>query len=247
MKKIKALLASIFLLPIATLAGDLNSSTAFYDIHYYGYEEPGVMTVKSKIPALTIGYRDETAIRSSNGSTTGMSFNIEGTIGHTEYNGSGTHSHNFYKFMGELYAPVLGNVYAGLGYRRLLDDFGPGRTSTNAATYDRLSQYFYLPIGAVLKVADGASTKLQFNYFIKGRQISYLTQVSGYYNDADNTQDSGYGVDLSYTAPKGNWEAYIRYWNIGSSDLVLVRSSGGSSYVYEPKNNTIEIGIRASF
>ncbi len=232
----------------ANAAGALKDETIFYDLHYYGYEEPGFMTEKSKLPAISIGYRNESAIREAKGMANEVAYNLEGTVGHIEYNGSGIHSHNFYKFLGEMYTPVNGNVYVGLGYRRLFDDFGPGRTTTNAGTYDRLSQYFYLPVGTVFKAADNSHIKLQFNYFISGKQTSYLTQVSsGYYNDLDNTQDSGYGLDFSYTAPKGNWEAYLRYWNIGDSDISAFSTSLGTGYGYEPKNNTVEIGVRATF
>jgi hypothetical protein len=228
-------------------AADLSSPTIFYDLHYSSYREPGVMTVNSKLPAVTVGYRNLTAIREQNGFGRGLSFNLEGTVGYTEYRGSGTHTNNFYKFLGEVYTPLNSKLYVGLGYRHLLDDFGPGLTSTNYATYDRVSQYFYIPVGAILKADNASLMKAQFNYLVGGRQTSYLTQVGGYYNDAVNKQYSGYGLDFSVTTPKADWEFYLRYWNIGRSNLAQISTSTGARSAYEPNNNTVEIGVRKSF
>jgi hypothetical protein len=247
MKKTIVLFAATSCTTLIAHASDLSSPTIFYDLHYSSYREPGVMTVNSKLPAITVGYRNLTAIREQKGFGGGLSFNLEGTLGYTEYRGSGTHTNNFYKFIGEVYTPLTSKLYVGLGYRHLLDDFGPGLTSTNYATYERLSQYLYLPIGAVLKAENDTLMKVQFNYFVGGRQTSYLTQVIGYYNDAINKQDSGYGLDFSVTTPKADWEFYLRYWNIGRSNLVQISTSTGARSAYEPNNNTVEIGVRKSF
>jgi hypothetical protein len=244
-------------IPLAVLFGALGFSglsnaqtfhkaTAYYDFHYYAYEEPGVMTVKSLLPAISVGYRDETAIRGTQ-EFGELSWAIEGALGYTEYSGSGTDKHNFYKLLGEISTPVYQNFYLGLGYRRLIDDFGPGTTSTGLQTYDRISQYFYVPVGVVVQGNDGSSTKLQYNYLMYGHQISYLSQVGGYLNDLHNTQSSGYGLDLAYTSKGGKWEAYIRYWKIGHSDYVPALTINGPGSAYEPENNTVEIGARVAF
>lgn len=146
-----------------------------------------------------------------------------------------------------MYTPVYKNIYLGLGYRVLFDDFGPGQTSSGERTYDRLSQYFYMPVGTTIYANDGSRAKLQFNYLIGGAQTSYLTQVPGYLNDPKNTQETGYGLDLAYTPRSSNWEAYLRYWNIKQSDFISCRTTSGTSLCYEPDNNTFEIGVRYAF
>lgn len=227
-------------------AQTFHGAAAYADLHYYAYEEKGVMTEKSRLPAIALGYRDETAIRGTQ-KFGELSWTIEGALGYIEYSGGGTHKHNFYKLLGEISTPAYHNVYLGLGYRRLLDDFGPGTTSTGLGTYDRSSTYIYLPIGVILQGNNRSGTKLQFNYLLYGHQISYLSQVGGYLHDIHNTQNSGYGLDLAYTPTKGQWEAYLRYWNIRDSDYVVARTFSSSGYGYEPENSTIEIGARFAF
>ena len=230
------------------LENTLNTKANFYDWHYSKYEEPGLMNVKSNPLSFSIGMRDETSIRGKNQPTgSGVSYNLEASFGWVKYSGSGTHNHNYYKFLAEGYLPISGTFYGGLGYRYLFDNFGPGSTSTSAGTYDRASTYLYLPIGYNARQADGANLKFQYNYFISGQQTSYISQVPGYLTDLKNDQDSGYGFDISYTAPDGTWETYYRYWFIGDSDISSGVTVAGIIYGYEPKNETSEIGLRFNF
>jgi hypothetical protein len=230
------------------LENTLNTKTGFYDWHYSKYEEPGLMNVKSNPLSFSIGMRDETSIRGKNQPTgSGVSYNLEASFGWVKYSGSGTHNHNYYKFLAEGYLPISGTFYGGLGYRYLFDNFGPGSTSTSAGTYDRASTYLYLPIGYNARQADGANLKFQYNYFISGQQTSYISQVPEYLTDLKNDQDSGYGFDISYTAPDGTWETYYRYWSIDDSDISSDVTVAGIIYGYEPKNETSEIGLRFNF
>ena len=72
---------------------NLNGKAVFFDWHYSHYEEPGLMTVKSRFPfSFSVGFRDETNIRSPQGNrSSGVSWNIEGAYGLITYDGSGTH------------------------------------------------------------------------------------------------------------------------------------------------------------
>ena len=230
------------------LENTLNTKTSFYDWHYSKYEEPGLMDVKSNPLSFSIGMRDETSIRGKNQPTgSGVSYNLEASFGWVKYSGSGTHNHNYYKFLAEGYLPISGTFYGGLGYRYLFDNFGPGSTSTSAGTYDRASTYLYAPIGYNARQANGANLKFQYNHFISGQQTSYISQVPGYLTDLKNDQDSGYGLDISYTAPDGSWETYYRYWSIDDSDISSGVTVAGIIYGYEPKNETSEIGLRFNF
>ena len=227
----------------------LNGKTTFYDWYYSSYEEPGLMTVKSRFPlSFSVGIRDETSIRNPNESGgQGISWNIEGSYGLVKYDGSGTHNHDYYKLLAEGYYPISGAFFAGLGYRHLFDNFGPGSTSTSAGTYDRLSTYFYAPLGYNLRNDDGSNIKLQYNYFISGQQTSYISQVPGYLTDLVNDQKKGFGFDVSYTNPEGSWETYYRYWSIEDSEMSSGVTIAGIIYGYEPKNKTSEIGLRYRF
>jgi len=243
-------LSSIFIIGQLLLiqnasCADLNEATSFFDIHYYGYTEPGVMDEYSRLPSVTIGYQDFEAIRDADGLGS-LSGTVELSAGYIRYDGTGLLDHWYSKFLAEVYTPVGRNFYLGLGYRRLFDDLGPGASTTGALGYDRLSQYFYLPLGYVINFNDGGSFKYQYNLFIEGSQTSYLTQA-GYLNDPENTQSSGYGLDVSYLPASGNWEGYVRYWYIDTSDLVACNTSQTTGLCYEPQKETIEIGFRVPF
>ena len=87
----------------------LNTKTSFYDWHYSKYEEPGFMDVKSNPLSFSIGMRDETNIRAeSQPGVSNISYNLEASFGWVKYTGSGTHSHNYYKLLGEGYLPISG-------------------------------------------------------------------------------------------------------------------------------------------
>lgn len=139
--------------------------------------------------------------------------------------------------------------YTGIGYRRLdndLRDLGSGG-------YRRTSQYVYLPIGVTHRFlfndVSRISSSVEYDYFLKGEQKSYLSDVSPAYailfGDQINKQKHGYGLKLNTTFEQKIWSigAFFNYWHIGDSEV--------NQYVYypyrysfaEPKNDTKEIGI----
>ena len=228
---------------------NLNGEAMFFDWHYSHYEEPGLMTVQSRFPfSFSVGFRDETNIRSPQGNrSSGVSWNIEGAYGLITYDGSGTYDHSYYKLLFEGYYSLSGAFFGGIGYRRLFDDFGPGSTSTSARTFDRMSEYFYVPLGYNIRNADGSNLKLQYNVIIKGQQTSYTSQVPGNLTDLVNDQNEGFGFDVSYANPEGSWEVYYRHWSIEKSEISPRATIAGISYGYEPKNKISEIGVRYCF
>jgi len=233
------------------VAGDLQSSGFFYDVHYYRYSEPGFMNENSRLPAISIGFRDESALRQPDEQRI-FAGTLEASFGPIRYRGSGERNSAFYKFLAELYYPVYKDaylVYAGLGYRMLFDNLGPGVTTTGAGGYDRLSQYVYIPIGVFSRQDDGSGLKAQFNLLARGRQKSFFTQIAGYGNDPENDQKTGYGLEFSYTTPDGGWEVYARHWGIRNSSQTNVYRSDGtqSGTAIEPENTTTEVGVRFAF
>lgn len=139
--------------------------------------------------------------------------------------------------------------YTGLGYRRLdndLRDLGSGG-------YRRTSQYVYLPIGVTHRflVNDSSriSSSIEYDYFLKGEQKSYLSDISPVYatlfGDQTNKQKHGYGLKFSSAYEQKYWSigAFLNYWHIGDSEV--------NQYIYppfvysfiEPKNETKEIGL----
>lgn len=158
--------------------------------------------------------------------------------------------------------------YFGIGYRYLNDDASGKVSSTNAGGYERESNYIYSPLGveAVFKIQDGWSIggSVEYDIFWSGKQKTHLSDVRcynpvwGYYTfpDIENDQDKGYGIRGSAQLQKKGEnldftiEPFIRYWNIKKSKEVTAStiSENGlwtiTSISSEPKNNSIEIGVK---
>ena len=185
-------------------------------------------------------------------------YTLEYSLGNIDYTSAGTGSmkKEYYKSRLEYYVSstsALGvkdlRPYIGLGYRDLLDDSGFKRSSTSHIGYDRVSQYYYIPIGAVWYVNEKLSLKSQYNYFLQGKQTSFLNEVlpNTYPANIENTQRLGWGIDVTLRSKLNDrWYTYgfFRIWNIEDSDLT---SCSPLIYCFEPKNQTHEIGAGISY
>ena len=249
---LSAIVILLFNFSIAN-AQTFNKPTAYWGLNYYSYVEDTAtqdpfMEEKTKLlPTIFIGYKDETSIRSTNRNS--VSWFAEAALGQVEYSnyaGTQTHTHNYWKIQTEAVYPLPVNFYAGIGYRHLYDYL----SDAGANGYDRLNQLLYIPVGYILNNKDGSAAKFQFNYLIEGKQTSYLSQMSingGGYADLENTQKNGWGLDLSYTPKESNWEIFAKYWNIDDSTINTATGSRNSTTGYEPHNVTYEIGVKYAF
>lgn len=143
--------------------------------------------------------------------------------------------------------------YAGLGYRYLFND-ARGITNTGFAGYRRESNYLYLPLGIIGRMTMENTAQLvteaEYDQLILGKQFTKLSDAGLGYSDVSNNQNSGYGLKLSVKYEKDNWGVgpYANYWNINRSAVVPEIQNGvptGFGLV-EPKNNTVEFGLKAS-
>lgn len=141
--------------------------------------------------------------------------------------------------------------YAGLGYRYLFND-GRGITSNGYGGYRRQSNYIYLPVGVIHRIAldDQArlESTLEYDQLLAGKQVTSLSDLGAGYSDATNNQSSGYGLRFSVMYQKSKWMIgpYASYWNIGQSDIVYGIQNGVLTGLVEPANNTVEFGVKAS-
>lgn len=139
--------------------------------------------------------------------------------------------------------------FAGFGYRNLYNDLR-GTTSTGAVGYQRFSSYLYAPLGltARFKASDSLviAPTIEYDFFIKGEQVSQLSDTGLGFNDATNRQDDGYGYRVSLMAEKGAWAfgPWMHYWKIEESNLVPI---GFGISVFEPKNETREYGFDVKY
>ena len=146
---------------------------------------------------------------------------------------------------------ALISPYTGLGYRYLFND-GRGITSTGYAGYRRESNYIYLPVGIIHRIAlkDEArlESTLEYDQLLAGKQVTSLSDLGAGYSDVTNNQSSGYGLKMSVMYQKDKWAIgpYVYYWNIGESDVVYEMQNGSLTGLVEPANNTVEFGLKAS-
>lgn len=228
----------------------------------YKYSESGVSVKAAK---LGIDYTGTYAV--SDG------WFVQGELryadGKAKYNGTGTKTGLpdwYYEIRGLVgkdfsFGDYTLSPYAGLGYRYLFDDFR-GTTSTGAAGYRRESNYYTLPIGVNhrTKLSNNAQvlTTIEYDYLIRGRQETKLSDAVGYngitaLQDASNPQHKGYGWRLSSMYQVDTWSIgpYLTLWHINDSDKVSVTGTvlgvTGTAQVWEPTNNTTEVGIKASY
>ncbi len=121
--------------------------------------------------------------------------------------------------------------YIGLGYRHLFSDLG----------YERTSDYTTMPIGFILKLklADNSQlhTTFEYTHLLSGVQKVQLTQ------NISMEQKSGYGLRFSMLRRFDTWSVgpTLTYWNLDQSEV------GGLTPLYEPKNKTLEIGLKGAF
>ena len=242
------------------------SAELTFDINSYSYREVDqngnfFMEDKSAPFLFSVGIRnwgDDKSIAKKRGSNWMSLYTLEYSFGNIDYTsaGTGTMKKEYYKSRLEYYVSSISRVgandlkpFIGLGYRDLLDDSGFKQSSTNHLAYDRLSQYYYMPIGAIWYMNEKLSLKSQYNYFIQGKQTSFLNEIlpNTYSINPENTQRIGWGIDLTLRSKLNNkWSSYgfFRSWNIEDSD---VTSCSPLIYCMEPKNETYEIGAGISY
>lgn len=191
--------------------------------------------------------------------------------GKADYTGTGTMSgipqfyYNLKAAAGHDFAfdDFVLSPYIGFGYRYLSQSGGGMSTSTGASFYDRQSTYNYIPVGVMHRMAVNGNkaslvTTLEYDYLISGNQYSGLSAANGKNGysgvpNANNNQNSGYGLNLSVMYKEDVWGVgpYVKYWNISKSDTVTgTFTKSGTLYsgtVYEPANNTIEYGLKAIY
>jgi len=223
----------------------------------YKYEEPGLMSLKGTKLGLDVNVTD--VLQNDNFIRGDLRF----AFGSVDYTSNGTGSSSglpdWYIEARLLFGKDWSTTssvfspYTGLGYRYLYND-ARGISNTGYSGYRRESNYVYLPVGIIhrtaLKNRSNLISTLEYDHLLTGKQVSSLSDVTGAgYSDFTNTQGSGYGLKLSimYDNDIGAIGPYVHYWSIDQSDITLVYRYGvPNSYWVEPKNNTIEFGLKVS-
>lgn len=223
----------------------------------YSYKEPGVMSLRGS----QIGFDLQTTKVLQEAQFVRGDLRIAG--GQVDYDsydtGSSSGEPNVYieirGLLGHDFS-INGSIFAlytGLGYRNLYHD-GRGVSSTGHAGYRRESQYLYLPLGVIHRMALSGQARLvstlEYDHLLTGKQISKLSDAGLGFSNVTNTQSRGYGLKGSIQYETGPWAVgpYVHYWDIGQSDIVAIYRYGAlDGYGWEPKNNTVEFGLKSSW
>ncbi|MDA0910922.1 MAG: hypothetical protein O2809_05120 [Proteobacteria bacterium] len=253
MKKSTILLALTLYAPMlyANNSGfDWRIAPAF---SYYHYNEPNVM--KSKGPS--IGLLNQVSYTQTNHLKWMIGLYLEYSHGSYSSQYTGSHEADISYLLN--ISPKIGynlNIaqnwqitpFSGIGYRMLYNNSTGQLTTTRHSGYLRVSNYFYLPIGADLAYHQTdwfISSRFQFNYLIYG------VQHSGVYGGINNPQHHGYGLHWSLSAGK-NYQnfslsigPYINYWWINDSEARY--ADNGNIKIIEPQNDTLDLGIAITF
>ncbi len=244
-----------------TQSAELTIDTTSYTYREVDTNNNFFMEDKSAPFLYSLGLRnwgDTKATSNTKGTNFSFLYTFEYSFGNVDYTSArtGTMQKEYFKSRLEYY---LANnsprgasdlkPYIGLGYRTLLDDSGFKRSSTNHLGYDRVSRYYYIPIGAIWYISENISLKSQYNYLMEGKQISYLNEIlpNEYTVNPEKIQRVGYGIDLTLRSKLNNkWSTYgfFRSWKVEDSDAV---SCSALIYCMEPKNQTHEIGAGISY
>ncbi len=148
---------------------------------------------------------------------------------------------------------LLLSPFIGIGYRYLYNDL---RDLGNNG-YRRESQYIYIPIGIThrfrLNYKARISTTFEYDYFVQGKQTSYLSDIGPAYasvfGDPVNYQNHGYGLRFSTSHEEEHWSIglFFHYWRIGDSEVNYYSDPPLLYSIIEPKNETKEIGLQVKY
>lgn len=225
--------------------GSQNENSLGMAVSGYKYNEPGLMTLRATM--LELNYSG-TRVWAPHWPQTRATWFVRADLalasGRADYRspfrGDMNDTDNWYVdargLLGRdfhLGSAVL-SPYVGLGFRHLHNDIG----------YRRTTQYTTMPIGITHKVRISPSTALHSNFeyihLLQGVHTAKLSDTSSLISDVKLKQPKGFGLRMSTMWRHGHWSMgpTLTYWNIDASN------AAGEPPVVEPRNNTIEIGIK---
>lgn len=209
----------------------------------YKYDEPGYMTLKAQKIGLAYSgtYAFGTAWPNPNATwflRTDLSYSSGGADYKSPISGNISNTPSWYLEARALFGKdiQMGSYvlapYLGVSHRHLYSNIG----------YQRDSYYTTLPIGVTHKVKLDNQAQLlstfEYMHLLKGQQkVKLATQ------NVSLDQKSGYGIRTSILRRQNQWSfgPTLTYWNFDQSEV------GGAIPVFEPKNKTLELGIKGAY
>ena len=208
------------------------------------------------LPSLILGYADENAVREYQ-SYPGLGSRFElrtqrlkDDQDHTKW--------SRYSAKGEVYIPVGGGGFAGIGGSYQLDKGivvpgspecdGPAGTfiPCSSSKFDSRYEALYIPIGIGFVNLYGHSGKVQLNTLLGARSVSKLSQLtSASFSNAEVKYrfGDGYGLTFAYSW-NANTEMFIDYWKIEKSVPFTYTQNGAEIKDRSPRMWALETGVR---
>jgi hypothetical protein len=226
----------------STLLSTQTENSYALSLTNYKYDEPGYMTLKAqKIGLAYSGTHAFGAAWPNPNQTwflkTDLSYSSGGADYQSPISGNISNTPSWYLEARALFGKdiQMGSYvlapYVGVGYRHLYSDIG----------YQRDSFYTTLPIGITHKVKlDNQAqllTTFEYMHLLKGQQkVKLATQ------NVSLDQKSGFGIRASMLRRQNKWSfgPTLTFWNFDPSEV------GGTTPVFEPKNKTLEIGLKGA-
>ncbi|MDP2760983.1 MAG: hypothetical protein Q8O64_11375 [Sideroxyarcus sp.] len=239
----------------AALTGSRSGSEIGLSLGSYKYEEPGLMSLQGAKAGFDL--RTTRSFPDRHTFLRGEARYAFGTVDYRSYGSGSSNGEPDWYVEGRVLAgndwpqehAVL-STYVGLGYRFLLND-GRGLTSSGYAGYRRASNYLYVPLGIIHRMALEAQAELvgtiEYDHLLAGRQFSKLSDTGSGNADISSKQESGYGMKLSLMYATAQWSLgpYLHYWNIADSAIDIIYRNGiPERYGLEPQNQTVEFGLQ---
>ena len=203
--------------------------------------EPYNYDIYSALPSLSFGYADEKAVREFQ-TYPGLGSRFELKVQRLKDDEYRTKQNQF-SALGEVYVPVGGGVFTGIGGLYVFDKdiSAPGQ-----GYYDGNTWYTYLPIGIGFTNTMGHSGKIQLNTLIAAKSKGKFSQLtSASYSDPTAKWRAGdaYGLDFTYSW-NAHSEAFINYWWFDKSDTYSYTQNGAEVSNRSPRHWALDVGYR---
>ncbi len=234
--------------------GEKSTVRIGVDLHYFSYEEPGVMEESGLLHGLSGSFEHlaaynllidlSTSIVAGDLKYDGKLINADGTESPLTIDTPNT-IFNLKGAVGMLfqYGDFSVVPYSGIGYRFLVDDL---EEASSIYGYTREQTYVYLPVGV------GLSRRMQsswlFDCYVEYRIMldSYNRSHGGVLGGSlvlPQNSGSGFSASVGLSRPgmgasKIQLESFIETWDIDASEVV-------NGYI-EPENKSFLFGLRCS-
>ncbi|MFH0888174.1 MAG: hypothetical protein V1871_03085 [Planctomycetota bacterium] len=257
MKLYKCLIVFVLLsiLYVPTIFAESSGNEFGFEFSQITYKEPGLMEEKGTMSGLFFSFASYDKLmlklegKYSSGSVDYTGAYLDGTP--VSVDNIKDYGYESRILVGGKKSPIRETttalyIYTGFGYRYLNDDM-----SKFLGGYERESNYYYMPIGIeiipAVKNDWSVGATLEYDVFRQGKQISHLSDLDPGLNDVTNAQKHGYGYRASIKLQSPDQKTVIalftKYWNIKKSENKTIYYDGDAYVLYEPKNNSNEIGI----